>query len=107
MSHGNAKTYPKLAQPMGFCPPEQVSAVAEAIVTTQRDYGDRSERRHARLKYTIDDHGLNRRNPGNFARNSLQDIGNGSRFIQGWKLDDEFHYGSPTFRKCPEPLRSV
>jgi len=58
MSHGNAKTYPKLAQPMGFCTPEQVSAVAEAIVTTQRDYGDRSERRHARLKYTIEDKGL-------------------------------------------------
>lgn len=58
MSHGNAKTYPKLAQAMGFCTPGQVSAVAEAIVTTQRDYGDRSDRRHARLKYTIEDKGL-------------------------------------------------
>jgi len=58
MSHGNAKTYPKLALPMGFCTPEQVSALAEAIVTTQRDHGDRSDRRHARLKYTIEDKGL-------------------------------------------------
>jgi sulfite reductase (NADPH) hemoprotein beta-component len=58
MSHGNAKTYPKLAQSIGFCTPDQVNALAEAIVTTQRDHGDRVERKHARLKYTIEDMGL-------------------------------------------------
>lgn len=58
MSHGNAKTYPKLAQSIGFCLPDQVNALAEAIVTTQRDHGDRSDRRHARLKYTLEDMGL-------------------------------------------------
>ena len=38
--------------------PDQLLAVAEAVVTTQRDFGDRSERKHARLKYTIADRGL-------------------------------------------------
>ena len=58
MSHGNEKTYPKLAQPIGFCLPGQVNALAEAVVTTQRDHGDRVDRKHARLKYTIEDMGL-------------------------------------------------
>ncbi len=43
---------------IGFVTPDQVLAVAEAVVTTQRDFGDRSDRKHARLKYTIDDRGL-------------------------------------------------
>jgi len=58
MTHGNEKTYPRLAEVMGFCTPEQVVEVAEKVVLVQRDYGDREERKHARLKYTIDDHGL-------------------------------------------------
>ncbi len=58
MSHGETATYPRLADVMGFCTTEQVIAVAEAIVTTQRDFGDRTNRYHARLKYTIDDRGL-------------------------------------------------
>jgi sulfite reductase (NADPH) hemoprotein beta-component len=57
-THGDAKTYPRLGDLLGFVEPHQVVAVAEAIVTTQRDHGDRSERKHARLKYTIDDRGL-------------------------------------------------
>ncbi|MDX1507755.1 MAG: assimilatory sulfite reductase (NADPH) hemoprotein subunit [Woeseiaceae bacterium] len=58
MSHGEPDTYPRLADVLGFCRPEQVLAVAEAVVTTQRDFGDRTNRKHARLKYTIDDRGL-------------------------------------------------
>jgi len=58
MSHGESATYPRLADVMGFCTTEQVNAVAEAVVTTQRDFGDRTNRYHARLKYTIDDRGL-------------------------------------------------
>ncbi|MEE8343953.1 MAG: NADPH-dependent assimilatory sulfite reductase hemoprotein subunit [Woeseiaceae bacterium] len=58
MSHGEAATYPRLADVMGFCTTEQVNAVAEAVVTVQRDFGDRTNRKHARLKYTIDDRGL-------------------------------------------------
>jgi len=57
-THGDALTYPRLADVVGFLKPEQLLAVAEAVVTTQRDFGDRSSRKHARLKYTIDDRGL-------------------------------------------------
>ena len=57
-THGEAATYPRLADVVGFLKPEQLLAVAEAVVTTQRDHGDRSNRKHARLKYTIDERGL-------------------------------------------------
>jgi sulfite reductase (NADPH) hemoprotein beta-component len=58
MTHGNAATHPRLAEVMGFCTPEQAVAVAEAVVKVQRDHGDRTNRAHARLKYTIEDRGL-------------------------------------------------
>ena len=58
MSHGEAATYPRLGSVLGFCPSEHMLRVAEAIVTTQRDFGDRTNRKHARLKYTIDDRGI-------------------------------------------------
>jgi sulfite reductase (NADPH) hemoprotein beta-component len=58
MTHGNADTRPILAQVMGFCAPGDAVAVAEHVVTTQRDFGDRTNRAHARLKYTIEDRGL-------------------------------------------------
>ena len=58
MSHGKETTFPRLADVLGFCTPGQVTDVAEKIVTTQRDFGDRVDRRHARLKYTIEDRGL-------------------------------------------------
>jgi sulfite reductase (NADPH) hemoprotein beta-component len=58
MTHGKTATYPRLAEVIGFCRPDQVVEVAEKVVLVQRDHGDRSDRRHARLKYTIDDHGI-------------------------------------------------
>ncbi|TJY44037.1 assimilatory sulfite reductase (NADPH) hemoprotein subunit [Cohnella pontilimi] len=58
MTHGDPKTYPQLARVIGFCKPEQVIDVAEKTVMIQRDYGDRSVRKHARFKYTIDERGL-------------------------------------------------
>ena len=58
MTHGDTKTYPQVARVIGFITPEQIVDVAEKIVTIQRDYGDRSVRKHARFKYTIDDRGL-------------------------------------------------
>jgi len=58
MTHGDTKTYPQLARVIGFIKPEQIVDVAEKIVTIQRDYGDRSVRKHARFKYTIDDRGI-------------------------------------------------
>jgi sulfite reductase (NADPH) hemoprotein beta-component len=57
-THGEAATYPRLGDVIGFVSPEQLLTVAEAVVTTQRDFGDRSNRKHARLKYTIDTRGL-------------------------------------------------
>jgi sulfite reductase (NADPH) hemoprotein beta-component len=58
MTHGEPETYPRTADVIGFCRSEDVIAVAEAVVTVQRDWGDRANRKHARLKYTIDDRGL-------------------------------------------------
>jgi len=58
MTHGEPDTYPRTADVMGFCETRDVIAVAEAVVTVQRDWGDRSNRKHARLKYTIEDRGL-------------------------------------------------
>ncbi|MGH8203295.1 MAG: NADPH-dependent assimilatory sulfite reductase hemoprotein subunit, partial [Steroidobacteraceae bacterium] len=58
VTHGDAKTYPRLAEVVGSLAPDRLIAVAEAVVTTQRDFGDRGERKHARLKYTIADRGL-------------------------------------------------
>lgn len=58
MAHGVRETYPLLGQVIGFVDSSQLTAISEAVVTTQRDFGDRTERRHARLKYTIDDRGI-------------------------------------------------
>jgi len=57
-THGDPNTYPRLADMLGFVAPDRVIATAEAIVTTQRDFGNRSDRKRARLKYTIDDRGF-------------------------------------------------
>jgi sulfite reductase (ferredoxin) len=53
-----AKTFPALAKRLGFVPPEDVLGIAEAIVKVQRDFGNRSDRKTARLKYTIHTMGL-------------------------------------------------
>ena len=58
MTHGEPETFPRLADVMLFCPPEDAVRVAEAVMTTQRDWGNRSNRKAARLKYTIETHGL-------------------------------------------------
>jgi sulfite reductase (NADPH) hemoprotein beta-component len=58
MSHGQEATYPRLADVIGCCAPGQVVEVAEKVVLVQRDFGDRGNRKHARLKYTIEDRGI-------------------------------------------------
>ena len=58
MTHGEEDTYPRTADVMGFCGTEDAVKIAEAVVTVQKDWGDRKNRKHARLKYTIDDRGL-------------------------------------------------
>lgn len=57
MTHNNAKTYPRLASLVAFVAPEDLVAAAEAVVKLHRDHGDRSDRRHARLKYIIAERG--------------------------------------------------
>jgi len=58
MSHGNDETFPRLADVLGYIHADKVNVIGEAVLTTQRDYGDRSNRKHARLKYTIEDRGV-------------------------------------------------
>jgi sulfite reductase (NADPH) hemoprotein beta-component len=58
MSHGNEETFPRLADTLGFITRDLVNKVGEAVLTTQRDFGDRTNRKHARLKYTIEDRGI-------------------------------------------------
>ncbi len=58
ISHGNADTFPRLGDVIGFITPDKVNAIGHAVITAQRDYGDRTNRRHARLKYTIADRGV-------------------------------------------------
>lgn len=54
MTHGQKDTFPRLAEVIGFIPPEKAVDVAEKVVLVQRDFGDRCNRKHARLKYTVE-----------------------------------------------------
>lgn len=56
-SHGNEATYPRLADVLGFFKPEKLIDVAKAVLTIHRDFGDRTDRKHARLKYVIEERG--------------------------------------------------
>jgi sulfite reductase (ferredoxin) len=58
MTHNKPRTYPRLATPIAFVQPDQLIGIVEAVISLQRDYGDRGDRRRARLKYVIDDRGL-------------------------------------------------
>ncbi len=58
MTHGEPDTFPRTGDVIGFCHPDQAVDIAEKIVTIQRDFGNRSDRKHARLKYTIERIGL-------------------------------------------------
>ncbi|HNT89374.1 MAG TPA: NADPH-dependent assimilatory sulfite reductase hemoprotein subunit, partial [Candidatus Hydrogenedentes bacterium] len=57
-SHAKKNTYPRLGSPVAFVPYDDVIPICEAIIKTQRDYGERTDRKQARLKYTIDRMGL-------------------------------------------------
>jgi len=58
MSHGNAQTFPRLADVVGFITPEQLVESAKGVVTVHRDFGDRTNRKHARLKYVLEEKGV-------------------------------------------------
>ena len=76
MTHGDTNTYPQLARVIGFCPPDKVNEVGEKILTIQRDYGNRTDRKNARFKYTVDRLGLD------WIRNELN-----TRL--GWEIEEE------------------
>ena len=59
-THNKEETFARLASPLGYTPAEQMVDVVEKIVLVQRDFGDRENRRHARLKYLIHDWGIDR-----------------------------------------------
>ena len=56
-SHGNAETYPRVADVIGFLTPDKLVDVAKAVLTIHRDFGDRTDRKHARLKYVVAERG--------------------------------------------------
>lgn len=58
MTHGNEETFPRLADQLGFCTPDQAVLVGEAVVRVQRDFGNRDVRTNARLKYTVERMGI-------------------------------------------------
>ena len=59
-THRNEKTFPRLADPLGYVPKDDIFHVIKAIVATQRDYGRRDDRKYARMKYLVDEWGINR-----------------------------------------------
>uniref|UniRef100_A0A7C1FF16 NADPH-dependent assimilatory sulfite reductase hemoprotein subunit n=1 Tax=Caldilinea aerophila TaxID=133453 RepID=A0A7C1FF16_9CHLR len=60
MNHTKVDTFPRLGDLIGFVTPEQVLQVVETIVTVQRDHGNRSDRKHARMKYLLHEWGADR-----------------------------------------------
>ncbi|MGP7816649.1 assimilatory sulfite reductase (NADPH) hemoprotein subunit [Niallia sp. 01092] len=81
MTHGDKATYPQLAKVIGFCTPDKILDLAEKVITIQRDYGNRSVRKNARFKYTVDRLGL---------ENVVEELEN----RLSWKLEEakSFHF---------------
>lgn len=81
MSHGDRATYPQLGKVIGFCTPDKIYDLAEKVITIQRDYGNRSVRKNARFKYTVD-------------RLGLENVKSELETRLGWNLDEAkpFHF---------------
>ena len=58
MTHNNAATFPRIGDVIGFLKPDQVEAVSKAVLLVHRDFGDRTDRKHARLKYVLEEQGV-------------------------------------------------
>lgn len=87
-THGKPETYPRLATPLCNVTVEQAIPVVETIVTVQRDYGDRQNRKHARMKYVVEERGIA------WFRNEVEQR-------LGYKLADP---GEITFHDCEDHL---
>lgn len=57
-THKKEETFARISDPLGFVAKDDVYDLVKAVVATQRDYGDRNQRRHARMKYLVHDWGL-------------------------------------------------
>jgi sulfite reductase (NADPH) hemoprotein beta-component len=57
-THGEPQTFPRVADVIGFLTADQMLKIAETVVMIQRDFGDRTDRKHARFKYTVADRGV-------------------------------------------------
>jgi sulfite reductase (NADPH) hemoprotein beta-component len=116
-SHGEPETFPRLADVAGFCTPDQAVDVAWQVVAIQRDFGDRSNRKHARFKYTIADRGLDwfreelarRLGAPLAAARAFRFLGTGDRY--GWTkgLDGRWHLTLhvPSGRLADQPGRTL
>ena len=99
MTHGDTSTYPRRADEFGYISLENTLKIAEAVVTTQRDWGNRSNRKNAKTKYTLDRVGIDvfkaeveRRAGVQFeAIRPYEFTGRGDRI--GWTkgIDDKYH----------------
>ncbi|WP_163182552.1 assimilatory sulfite reductase (NADPH) hemoprotein subunit [Neobacillus sedimentimangrovi] len=78
-THGDKATYPQVAKVIGFCAPEKIVQVAEKTIEIQRDYGNRSVRKNARFKYTVD-------------RLGLENVKEELESRLGWKLEEAKPY---------------
>ncbi len=58
MTHNKPRTFPRIATAAGFVGPHQLWQAAVAVIALQRDFGDRTDRRRARLKYVVEDRGV-------------------------------------------------
>ena len=58
MTHNKPATYPRIASPIAFFKPDELIGAVEAVVKLQRDHGDRANRKHARLKYVVQEKGI-------------------------------------------------
>ncbi len=59
-THNKEETFARIADPLGYVAKEDIYDLMKAILATQRDYGDRVNRRHARMKYLINDWGIDK-----------------------------------------------
>jgi len=93
-THNNKKKYPQTGRMLGFVETADVHIACEKVMLVQRDHGDRKNRKHARLKYTIDDMGVD------VFRSKVEDLW-GKKFAKpkpfnfesnvdtfGWKRDE-------------------
>jgi sulfite reductase (ferredoxin) len=101
MTHGNAETFPCLARPIAYVPATELISIAEAVIRLFRDHGDRSDRKHARLKYIVHEWGTDRFREilttylGRRPEPPLDISVGGFDTHLGWRSqgDGRFHYG--------------